>query len=197
MRLRLILSSIVLAALAANPSFAKDAHAQRGIRANTTNTAASGKGTSGANPAAGKANAPIEAGETIAPPVLPPHGMTQTQHQVRIVNPSAKNSVNPAHGQGAVTTSMVPAVHNAIGQPIVASKNFVSPQAGPSPALRAPGVSPPVVSPGAARLNLANTTNRGSVNGATVARPTIAPSAIGGPAQPRYGINGTTVHNKH
>jgi hypothetical protein len=198
MCLRLILSSIVLAALAASPSFAKDAHAQHGARASAAATAASRKATSGANPAPVRASAPIEAGETIAPPVLPPHGISQTQHQVRIINPSAKNPVNPLHGQGAVTTSIVPAVHNAIGQPVVTSKNFVGPQPNVSPGLRAPGVAPPpIVSPGIARLNLANTTNRGSVNGATVARPTIAASGIGGPAQPRYGINGTTVQNKH
>jgi len=195
--LRLILSSVVLAALAGSPSFAKDTHAQHGVHAGATNAATTGKGTSGANAAPSKANAPIEAGETIAPPVLPPHGISQTQHQVRIINPSAKNPVNPPHGQGTVT-NMVPAVHNAIGQRVVTSKNVVGPQPNVSPGLRPSTVAlPPIVSPGAAHLNVANTATRGSISGATVARPTIAPSGIGGPAQPRYGINGTTVQNKH
>jgi hypothetical protein len=185
----------VLLALAANPSFAKDSHAHHGARANTTNTATTGKGTSGAKPALGKANASIESGETIAPPVLPPRGVTQ---QVRIVNPSAKNAVNAPHSQTAVITGVAPAVHNPIGQPIVAPKNFVGAQPSASPALRASGVvSPPIVSPGSAHVNVAKAPNRGSVNGATVIRPANALSAIGGPAQPRYGINGTMVQNRH
>jgi hypothetical protein len=53
------------------------------------------------------------------------------------------------------------------------------------------------VSPAAARVNLVNATNRGSINGATLVRPAAGPSLIGGPAQVRYGINGTTVQNKH
>jgi hypothetical protein len=50
---------------------------------------------------------------------------------------------------------------------------------------------------GTPRVNVANVTNRGSVNGATVIRPANGASVIGGPAQARYGINGTTVQNKH
>jgi hypothetical protein len=197
MRLRLIPLSIVFLALAGNPSFAKDSHAPHGARASATNTGASGKGPSGATLAPGKANAPIEARETIAPPVLPPHGITQTQQPVRIINPSGKNPVNAPHGQATGVTNTAPAVHSAIGQPVVTSKNSVGLQP-VSPALRAPGVvSPPIGSPGTARLDVANATTRGGVNGATVTRPAIAPSAIGGPAQPRYGINGTTVKIKH
>jgi hypothetical protein len=44
---------------------------------------------------------------------------------------------------------------------------------------------------------VANRTNRGNVSGATVIRPATSPSVIGGPAQARYGINGTTVQNRH
>lgn len=196
MRLRLIFSSIVLAALAANPGFAKDSHAHHSARASTTNTGASGKGASSANQAPGKPSARIDAGETIAPPVLPPHPVTQ--HQVRMINPSAKNLVNAAHGQASAMTNTAPAARNAIGQPVVASKNFAGTQPGVSPALRAPRVgSPPIASPSTPRVNVANATNRGSVNGATMIRPTIAPSAVGGPAQARSGINGTTVQKRH
>jgi hypothetical protein len=75
------------------------------------------------------------------------------------------------------------------------------------PALQTPGaVSPPIIhggpaapplSSGTARVNAANATNRGSVNGATMIRPATGPSVIGGPAQARYGINGTTLQNRH
>jgi hypothetical protein len=51
------------------------------------------------------------------------------------------------------------------------------------------------VSSGPARMNIAN--NHGSVNGATVIRPANAALGIGGPAQARYGINGTAVQSRH
>ncbi len=195
MHLRLVLSSIMLLALAANPGFAKDSHAQRGARTSTTKAATSGKATSGANPAPSKANV-SDAVETVAPPVLPSHGVTP--RQARIVNPSAKNLVNAAHGQASAMTNAAPAARNAIGQPVVASKNFAGTQPSVSLALRAPRVgSPPIASPNTPRVNVANATNRGSVNGATMIRPTIAPSAVGGPAQARSGINGTTVQKRH
>jgi hypothetical protein len=194
MRLRLLLSIIVLAALAANPCFAKDSHAQRGARAGSANASTSGKGTSGANPPPNNANVPAEAGETIAPPVLPPHSVAQPQ--LRIVNPSAKNLVNAPHSQPSVITSTAPGARNPIGQPVVAATNSAGAPPGLPPALRASGIvaSPRLVPLGAARVNV---TSSGSVNGTTVIRPAIAQSAIGGPAQPHYGINGTTVQNRH
>src|SRR5262249_58554919 len=57
MRLRLVLSSIVLAALAVNPCFAKDGHAHHGARASAANHGASGKGAGG-NGASGARAAP-------------------------------------------------------------------------------------------------------------------------------------------
>ena len=169
------------------------------------NNGASGKGASGANPAPSKADVPIDAEATVAPPVLPPHG----QQQIRTSNPSVKIVIptNSSRGQAGATTA--PTARNAIGQPVVSPRNFVGAQP-PVPALqRSGGVSPPiihgapggpprrVVSSGTARVNVANATNRGSINGATVIRPATAPSVIGGPAAARYGINGTTVQNKH
>jgi hypothetical protein len=65
-----------------------------------------------------------------------------------------------------------------------------------SPPIVHGGPAAPPVSSGTARVNIANATNRGSVNGATVIRPATSPSVIGGPAQARYGINGTTVQNR-
>jgi hypothetical protein len=213
---QLILPSIVLAALAANPCFAKDghpnSHAQHGARASAANNGASGKGASGngassATPAPSKADAPIDAEAAVAPPVLPPRGLTQ--QQIRVTNPSGKTA-NPgpsSRSQVGVTTMTAPTARNAIGQPVVPSKNNIT---GAQPSLPAPqrsgAVSPPilhgapaaapaVVSSGTARVNVAN--NRGSANGATVIRPANAALGIGGPAQPRYGINGTTVQNKH
>jgi len=213
--LRLVLSSIVLAALAANPCFAKDGHAQHGPRAGAANNGASGKGANGngasgngasANPAPSKATVPIDAEAAVAPPVLPPHGVTQ--QQIRTINPSV-NTVNPgnaSHSQTGAMTITAPTARNAIGQPVVSPKNFSGAQP-PSPALQRPGaVSAPIihsgpaappVSSGAARVNVANATNRGSVNGATVIRPATGPSVIGGPAQAHYGINGTTVQSRH
>jgi hypothetical protein len=209
MRVRLILSSIVLAALAANPGFAKDGHsrghAQHGASASAPNNEASGKGTNGASPAPSKANAPIDSEAAVAPPVLPPHGVTK--QQIRI-NPSVK-STNPGislRRQVGVTPITAPTARNAIGQPVVspAPKDFPGAQP-PLPALQRSGaVLPPIihggptappVSSGPGRVNIAN--NRGSVNGATVIRPANAPPGLGGPAQARYGINGTTVHKRH
>ncbi|MBO0716417.1 MAG: hypothetical protein J2P55_03645, partial [Rhizobiales bacterium] len=104
-------------------------------------------------------------------------------------------------------TPMTPSTsRNAIGQPTVSPKNFPNAQP-PLPALQSPAAVTPAiihagpaaapVSSGTARPNVANATNRGSVNGVTVIRSANGPSAIGGPAQARYGINGTTVQNKH
>ena len=209
MRLRLVLSSIVLAALAAHPCLAKDGHAHA-VRASTANNGASGKGASGTgasgtNPAPSKANVPIDAKAAVAPPVLPPHGVTQ--QQIRI-NPSVKTT-NPgisSRRPAGLTPITAPTARNAIGQPVVSlsPRNFPGAQP-PLPALQRSGaVSPPVihggptappVSSGPARMNIAN--NHGSVNGATVIRPANAALGIGGPAQARYGINGTTVQNRH
>jgi hypothetical protein len=210
MRLRLVLSSIVLAALAAHPCLAKDGHAHA-VRASTANNGASGKGASGTgangtNPAPSKANVPIDAEAAVAPPVLPPRGVTQ--QQIRI-NPSAKTT-NPgisSRRPAGLTPITAPTARNAIGQPVVSPSPRNFPGAQPLPALQGPGaVSPPIVhggpaappvSSGTARVNVANRTNRGNVSGATVIRPATSPSVIGGPAQARYGINGTTVQNRH
>ena len=204
MYLRLILSTIVLLAVAANqPGLAKDGHAQHSGRASATNNGASGKGASGASPPAAKASVPIDAEATVAPPVLPPHGVTQ--QQTRTVNPSGKTPANPV-SRATMGATTIPTVRNAIGQPVVPPKNFAGAQP-PVPTLQRPGtVSPPIihggpvaapVASGPARVNVANATNRGSVNGATVIRPANAPAVVGGPAVARYGINGTTVQSKH
>jgi hypothetical protein len=204
MRLRLVLSTIVLLMLAANPCFAKNGHAQHGAHASATSNAASGKGASGASSSPSKANVPSDAEATVAPPVLPPHGLPQ--QQIRIVNPRAKTVVPTSRSQAGAMTVATPIARNAIGQPAVPPKNLAGAQP-PVPALQRPGaVSPPPIVHGgtaappvssAARVNLANATNRGSVNGATVIRTATGASVIGGPAQARYGINGTTVQNKH
>lgn len=202
--MRLVLSSIVLAALAANPCFGKDGHshgyAQHGARASAANN-----GASGATPAPSKAKATIDSEAPVAPPVLPPRGVTQ--QQIRI-SPSVKmtNPGNVSRGPAGATTITTPTARNAIGQPVVSSapKNFPGAQPPLSALQRSGAVSPPVihggpttppVSSGPARVNIAN--NRGSVNGATVVRPANAPSGIGGPAQARYGINGTAVQSRH
>jgi len=206
MRLRLVLSSIVLAALVTNPCSAKDGHSQHGARANSSNSGISGKGANGAgggNPAQSKATVPIETNETVVPPALPPRGATQQSNSnptVKIIAPG-----NQTHSQQNVGT-LTPTVRNAIGQPIIAPKSFVGGQPHlsplqntspvPPPILHgAPAAAPPVV--GTARANVANTGNRSSINATTMIRPQTTPSAIGGPAPPRYGINGTTVQNKH
>ena len=210
MCLRLFISSIVLAALAAHPCSAKDGHAQHGTRASAAHnggkaTGASGKGASGVSPTPSKAAVPIDAETIVAPPVLPPRGVTQ--QQIRIVNPGVKtaNPPNSSRNQAGAMTITAPTARNAIGQPVVSPRNFLGAQP-PLPALqrldappilhRGPVVSP-AISSGTARVTSANGTNRGSVNGATVIRPATGPSVIGGPAQPRYGINGTTVQNRH
>jgi len=214
MRLRLVLSSILLAALVTNPCAAKDGHAQHGARASSSNSGTSGKGASGAGgangakPAQSKATVPIETDETVVPPVLPPHGATQqlkSNPTVKIIGPG--NETHSQQNVGALT----PTVRNAIGQPIIAPKSFVggephlSPLQNTSPAAppilhSAPAAAPPVVSSSTARtgpptVSIATVPNRGSVNGTTLSRP--ATPAIGGPAQPHYGINGTTVQNRH
>src|SRR5262249_47771421 len=213
MCLRLVISSIVLAALAANPCFAKDGHAHHGARASVANGGGDGKGTgrngaSRASPAPSKADAPINAEAPVAPPVLPPRGVAQ--QQIRSINPSVKTA-NPgilsrSQAAGAPTIT-APTLRNAIGQPVVSPKNLAGVHPAVWPALRASGATsppilyagpaaPPVVSSGVPHANVANATNHGSVNGATVTRPATGPSAIGGPAQAHYGINGMAVQNR-
>ena len=142
------------------------------------------------------------------PPVLPPHGAAPQRNinpNVKIVKPG-----NAARGQAGAATA--PAARNAIGQPVVAPKNTAgapshlppalqAPGAVPPPIVRGPFVAPGTVSSSAARSNapsvsIATLGNRGS-KGAAVIRPAVAPSGVGGPARPNYGINGTTVQNKH
>jgi hypothetical protein len=224
MPLRLLLATIVVVALAADPYFAKEGHAQHGhaqhgyaqhgTRANTTSSAAAGRNAAGPNSAPNKPAASLDAEATVAPPVLPPRGATQ--QQIRIVNPTAKPAFpgNASHGQaGAISTA--PVARNAIGQPMAQPKiiGAVLPSPPPLQTLGAvsPSISypmshptshaggtatPPVVSSAAARVNVANAVNRGGVNGTTVIRPTTGSSSIGGATQPRYGINGTAVQNR-
>ena len=207
MTLRPFLLSVVLLVLAVNqPSFAKGAHGQHGARAAAANANANTK-------AANTKAASTSAEPTIAPPVLPSQGATRLN---RTVNPNVKivPPRNAAHGQAAGTST--PAVRNAIGQPIVAPKNFVGREAHMSSGLQAPGQgpggvpppglhaapagAPPVVSFRADRTNapvvsVANA-NRGG-GGTALTRPTAKPTAIGGATQPNYGINGTTVQTRH
>src|SRR6516225_4638985 len=174
MRLRLVLSIILLAALAANPCFAKDGHAHHGARASAANSGGSGKGTgrngaNGASPAPSKADAPMNAEAPVAPPVLPPRSVTQ--QQIRSINPGVKTA-NPG----------------------ILSR---SPSGATSPPILHPGpAAAPIVSSGVPHANVAKATNHGSINGATVIRPATGSSAIGGPAQAHYGINGTAVQNR-
>ena len=104
-------------------------------------------------------------------------------------------------------------VRNAIGQPMVQSKTLAVAQPHLPPTLQTPGAVPPIlrgtlpaqrpaVSSDFTRANaptatVANAANRGSVNGAALIRPAAAPTGIGGAVRPKYGINGTTVQNKH
>src|SRR5262249_40053601 len=209
MCLRLVISSIVLAALAANPCSAKDGHAQHGTRASAAHnggkaTSASGKGASGVSPTPSKAAVPIDAETIVARPVLPPRGVTQ--RQIRIVNPSVKtaNPRNSSRNQAGEMTITAPVVRKAIGQPVVSPKISAGAQR-PILALQKPAaVSPRTgyvgpaalpVSSGATRMSVANSMNRSDLNGATVIRPPTG--SVGGPAQARYDISGTSVQGKH
>ena len=215
MRLRLILPTIVMLALAAyQPCFAKEAHPRHGVGASATNKGASAKSSSAnrANPAAGKANGVIKGEGAVPPPVLPPpQGVTQQRN--RTINPSAKivTPGNAARRQAGGVTA--PAIRNAIGQPIVQPKSLAATQPHVPSALQTPGavpptlrgapsVGPPVVSSNpthasAPVANAATLSNRGSVSGVGVIRPGAGPSTIGGATRPNYGINGTAVQNKH
>ncbi len=204
MHLRLVFLIILLSAQAVNTFFAKNGHAQHGAPASAANSGASGKGANGAKPPANTANPFIDAGEAVPPPVLPSRGQ-----EMRTRNPSVKIviPVNPSRGQTAASPG--PA-RNAIGQFVSSPRIFVGPQPAVSSALPRPGAgSSPiihgvvsgsvasVVPSGTARVTLANAPNRGSINGASAIHPATAPSIIGGPAAARYGINGTTVQQKH
>ena len=219
MRLRLILPTIVLLALAGyQPCFAKEAHARHGVGASVTKKGATegSRSANRANRAAdkseGKANGVIKGEGTVPPPVLPPpQGVTQQRN--RTINPSAKivTPGNTARRQAGGVTA--PAIRNAIGQPFVQSKGLAATQPHVPSALQTPGavprtlrgapsVGPPVVSSNpthasAPVANAATLSNRGSVSGVGVIRPGAAPSTIGGATRPNYGINGTAVQNKH
>ncbi len=194
--MRVIIPTMMLLTLAANPSFAKDSHAPHGVRASTTSTTMSGKARTHASPLPSKTSVPIdELRETVAPPVLPPHAVTR--HQTPIINPTAKTSVNAPRGQAGTMTNPLPAVRNAIGQPVIMPKNFVGGQHGATSVQPGLGVAAPTIVPATAdRLNVAIAANRGGANGAAPIRP-VASSGIGGPAPQRYGINGTTVQTRH
>ncbi len=204
MHLRLVLLSILVSALVANPCFAKIGRAQPGAPASAANSGASGKGANGAKPPANTGSPFTDAGETLPPPVLPPRGQ-----EMRIRNPSVKIVVPANLSRGLTAASPGPS-RNAIGQFVSTPKNFVGPQPTISSALPRPGMgSSPiihgaltgsaasVVPPGTARVTLANAANHGSINGASAIHPATAPSIIGGPAAARYGINGTMVRQKH
>ena len=220
MTLRPLLLSVVLLALAVNqPSFAKGAHGQRGSYAAAAKGAHGQRGshaaapnananTRAANPTQNRANGPMGAEPTIAPPVLP-QGATQREN--RTVNPNLKivPARSAARGQAAETAT--PLVRNAIGQPVVGPKNVVRSEAQVSSGLQAhsavlppslhpaPAGVPPAVSLRPTGTNLpavgvANA-NRGSGSGTALSRP--AATAIGGATRPNYGINGTTVQTRH
>jgi hypothetical protein len=204
-----MVSLMMLLALAANqPAFAKEAHAQHGARAVAGAAKAAGarggsaKGTEakGANPARAKSDGAIGPEAIVAPPVLPPKSTTQQRNPG--LSPSVKivPMASVLRGHSAATTQ---APRNAIGQPVAAPKNFNATHAHVSPALQAPGVihaPPPAASPklmgGNSVTANAALSNRASINGAAVSRPSST-SAIGGPARPNYGLNGTTLQNKH
>ncbi len=190
------MSILLLLLLAANPSFAKGSRAPHGAHAGTTSTVTGGKGTRPANPPPDKAKSPIDARETVAPPAFPSHGVTQ--HQIRIINPSAKPPVNGPHSQAAIMTNPAPAVRNAIGQPVAMPTNVVGGQHRAFSVQSGSAIAARTFVPATTdRPNVAIAANRGSVNGAAVIRPVVAPAGIGGPAPPRYGINGTTVQTRH
>jgi hypothetical protein len=220
MRLRLAVSIIVLVALAAHcPSFAKEAHPQHSAHA------VANKGASGKNPSANshanspgtkdagerKSNSAIDLGTIVPPPVLPPQGFARQRDRNAIPSVKIVTQRNAAaHNRTGATTPH--AVRNAIGQPIVQSKNFPAVQPRVSPLLQASGAMPPPVGRGTTAANapslnrppLAGEERVGvttlasrSSNGAGVIRPAVPPAGVGGPARPAYGINGTTVQNKH
>lgn len=201
MRLRLVLLT-VLTALALNPCLARNAHPQHGAHANSATNGASGSHPTGVNPA--PANIPIDTEPTVAPPVLPSHGIMQQQIHPLDLNGKAVSPGNLPRGQTGATTIAAPIPRNAIGQSAAPARNFVGAQ--PIAGLQRPGATappilhgaiaaPPAVS-SATRLNFANAINRGGVTGAAVIRPIAVSSGIGGPARAAYGINGTTVQSK-
>lgn len=204
MRFRSILLLTVFMALAANqPCLAKAAHGHHGAHAGAKQGVTGKAGI----PTESKANASINTEGVIAPSVLPPRNSARQSN--RNPNPGLKlvtpRNQSPNLHSGVANPTVI---HNAIGQRVVPPKNFVGAPLPASSALRASGAvspsihggsatPPPIGSSGAARVNVANATNRGSVNGTTVIRAATGPTVIGGPAQARYGINGTTVRNKH
>jgi hypothetical protein len=217
MRLRLAISIIILAALAAHcPCFAKETHPQHSAHA-VANNGGSGKTPSAKSPTAkgpstkdageSKSNSATDLGATIPPPVLPPQGFARQRDRnaipsVKIVTP--RNSA--VHNRPGATTTHV--LRNAIGQPVAQPKNFgdaqphASPavQAAPQPVLRgataakAPSLNPPPLA-GEGRVGVATLPSR-NINGAAVIRPAVPPAGIGGPARTTHGINGTAVPNK-
>jgi hypothetical protein len=206
MRVRLVLSGIVLLALAANqPCLAKEAHARHGA----ITGAAEKSGTKGANAhSANPTGTKSLDFEATAPSVLPPHGMMPQRHSI----PSVK-IVRPTHAAHShVGSAVAPAARNAIGQTAVQSKNLVAAPLHLPPTLQAPRIVPPqivhstpgalppvpfnAVRPNAPAVNAAILVNRSSST-AGVIRPGTPPSGIGGAARPSYGINGTAVQRKH
>jgi hypothetical protein len=202
-RLRLVLSFLVLLALAANqPCFAREAHAQHRAPGAAANNGATAKGASAnsTNPTAARSlNL-----EPPAPPVLPRRATHQAKQNTNIkIIPPKNRTRNLQTG-----SPNAPNLHNAIGQRVVAPKNFVGGRP-PLPAQQTTRAGSPIIygapwvrsnlarpnTPNANIATLNNRSNRTSI-GTGVIRPATPPSGVGGPARMTYGINGTAVQNR-
>jgi hypothetical protein len=106
--------------------------------------------------------------------------------------------------------SSSPPVRNAIGVPVVprSDERLSSHPALQNPAAVGSGARSPInpgngvggaktVHPNPTPLPAASAANQGKIGGTGLIRPASAPAALGGPAKPAGGINGTTFRQKH
>lgn len=213
MRLRLAISIIILAALAAHcPSFAKETHPQHSAHA-VANNGGSAKGPTAKGPTAkgpsanshanspgtkgageSKSNSAIDLGAIVPPPVLSPSGFARQRNlraipSVKIITPGNSAARNRP---GATTPH---AARNAIGQPVVQPKNFPAAQAHVSPMPQVSGAIPPpalrgAIAPAPVVSSVPGRSNAPAVNVANLASRSSNGAGVIRPAVPPAGVGG-------
>jgi hypothetical protein len=217
------LAIVLVSASLAQPSFAKEAHARRATR--PVPSAASArpqirvprevhvgpKGTGvGQGPVAKGADSidtrprdTIDAGVT-APPPLPGIGPGKARTATATFKLGVPGNSQVRHPAAAAAFN--PDTRNAIAVPVGQHENLNGRDAAHfgSAALGPGGLAGPRVFGGpnlgpqhSAAFASAGVLNRGKIDGATLIRPALAPTGLGGPAKVVAGINGTSFRSKH
>lgn len=200
------LAIVLLAASAAPPSSAKEAHVlghHAGVLAASASKVTTSKGAdTRTNSDNAKPNESIDMGMAapVRPSILAPHKGRELKPSLKIARPENFDARRPE--------LFLPAARNAIGMRIAQPDNMTNGaerfgSTVPAPGATFGGVERPYLGEeNIGRLNSlllpsASFPGRSKIIDAGVIRPTPRPVAIGGPARPVGGINGTSFRSKH